>query len=112
MAVHELDRVTHITRKTLAFHRGDKNPKVIDLREWVDSILKLFAPRLRSREITVEKRYSEVEHAFCGEIQQVISNLLSNSMDAVSGHGRIQLRLSRFFLETSHVELLMQKGYF
>ena len=32
---------------------------------------------------------------FGGEIQQVISNLISNSMDAVPGRGRIEFRLSQ-----------------
>ena len=97
LAVQELDRVTHITRQTLAFHRDSNAPKLIDLRESVDSIVKLFASRLKSREITIEQRCPEVEriNAFSSEIQQVISNLLSNSMDAVPRRGRIQLRLSR-----------------
>jgi PAS domain S-box-containing protein len=97
LAVQELDRVTHITRQTLAFHRDSNAPKLIDLRESVDSIVKLFASRLKSREITIEQRYPEVEriNAFSSEIQQVISNLLSNSMDAVPRRGRIHLRLSR-----------------
>ena len=97
LAVQELERVTHITKQTLAFHRVDKTPTLIDLRASVDSILKLFAPRLQARGITVVKRYAEVEciRAGGGEIQQVISNLLSNSMDAVPNHGKIQFRVSR-----------------
>ena len=86
LAVEELERVTHITRQTLAFHRDGKTPKLIDLRESVDNIVKLFAARLNSKERTVEKRYAEVERigSFGGEIQQIVSNLLSNSMDAIS----------------------------
>ena len=97
LAVEELERVTHITRQTLAFHRDSKMPKLIDLRESVDNIVKLFAARLNSRGIAVEKRYAEVERigSFGGEIQQIVSNMLSNSMDAISSRGRIQLRLSR-----------------
>ena len=97
LASQELDRVTHITRQTLAFHRDSNAPKSIDLRESVDSIVRLFASRLKSREITIDRRYREVDpiRAFGGEIQQVISNLLSNSMDAVPRRGRIQLRVSR-----------------
>jgi PAS domain S-box-containing protein len=97
MAVQELERVTHITRQTLAFHRENRTPMPIDLRECIDSALKLFANRLRSREITVETRYLEVERvtAHSGEIRQVIANLISNSMDAVPRQGKILLRLSR-----------------
>jgi signal transduction histidine kinase len=97
LATQELDRVTHITKQTLAFNREDKTPILIDLRASIDSILKLYAPRLQAREITVEKRYAEVEciRAGGGEIQQVISNLLSNSMDATPNRGKIELRVSR-----------------
>ena len=97
LATQELERVTHITKQTLAFNREDKKPTLIDLRTSVDSIVKLFAPRLQARGITVEKRYAEVGciRAIGGEIQQVISNLLSNSMDATPKQGKIRLRVSR-----------------
>ena len=96
LAVVELERVAHITKQTLAFHRDKSSPKNIDLRELADGVLKFFSPRLMVRGITVEKRYAGVEmvEAFEGEVRQVISNLLSNSMDAVSNNGRILLRIS------------------
>ncbi len=97
LATQELDRVTHITKQTLAFNREDKTPTLIDLRASVDSVVKLFAPRLEARGITVEKRYAEAERirAGGGEIQQVISNLISNSMDAMPNQGKMQFRVSR-----------------
>jgi PAS domain S-box-containing protein len=97
IAVQELERVTHIARQTLAFHREGSTPALIDLRESIDSIVKLFTGRLESRGVAVERHYAEVGHikAFRGDIQQVVSNLLSNSMDATSEHGSIKLRLSR-----------------
>lgn len=97
LAVQELDRVTHITKQTLAFHRSDKRPSLIDLRECVDGLLKMFTPRLMSRGITLEKCYAEASPvmATMGEIQQIVSNLISNSMDAVPSHGKICLRISR-----------------
>ena len=97
VAVQELDRVNHIARQTLAFHRETSTPALIDLRESIDSTLKLFAGRLEARNITVARRYAEIGRirAFGGEIQQVISNLLANSMDAMPNHGRIEIRLSQ-----------------
>jgi PAS domain S-box-containing protein len=96
VAVQELERVTHITRQSLAFHRETSTPTLIDLSGSIENILKLFANRLESRKVTVERDYAEVGRirAFGGEIQQVISNLLSNSMDALASHGRIMFRLS------------------
>ncbi len=96
IAVQELERINHITRQTLAFHRETASPMPIDLRTSVDTVLRLFEARLRSRGITVKRRYrgSGCIMAFSGEIQQVISNLLSNAMDATPERGRIEFRLS------------------
>ncbi len=96
LAAVELERVALITKQTLAFHRDNSTAKQIDLCELTDSVLRFFTPRLIARNITVKKRYSDLAfiHAFSGEIRQVISNLLSNSMDAVPNEGSIFLRIS------------------
>ncbi len=96
IAVDQLERVAHITKQTLAFHRDQSTPQNLDLGELADSILRLFSARLEARGVTVEKRYAEAPPiaAFSGEIRQVISNLISNSMDAVPDHGRIHLRVA------------------
>ena len=96
IAVDQLERVAHITKQTLAFHRDQSTPQNLDLGELADSILRLFSARLEARGVTVEKRYAELApiKAFGGEIRQVISNLISNSMDAVPDHGRIHLRVA------------------
>ena len=97
IAVQELERINHITRQTLAFHRETSTPTAVDLRTSLDTVLRLFEARLRSRRITVKRRYHNPVciTAFGGEIQQVISNLLSNAMDATPERGRIEFRLSR-----------------
>ncbi len=96
LAEQELERVTHITRQTLSFHRENNTPQLIDLQESVESILKLFAARLKSREIAVTTRYLNISRirSFGGEIQQIVSNLLSNSLDATPNSGRIEFRLT------------------
>lgn len=99
MAVEEVDRISHITRQTLAFHRDPSTPVSTDLREIVEGVLKLIAGRLKSRGIQVSSRYqiSDPINAMSSEIRQVISNLLSNSVDALARGGRIEIRLSRSF---------------
>ena len=96
-AVEELDRISHITQQSLAFHRDTGAPATIDLRNSVESVLRLFAGRLEAKEINVKTRYlaeSQIT-ALEGEIRQVLANLLSNSLDAVPSGGRIEIRLSR-----------------
>jgi PAS domain S-box-containing protein len=96
MATHELDRVTHITKQTLAFHRETVKPTPIHLSESIDDLLRLFTPRLKSRGIAVEKHYEPAPRIIAtrAEVQQIVANLLSNSMDATPKHGRIIIHIS------------------
>ncbi len=95
LATAELERVAHITKQTLAFHKESSTATEVDLREVTDDVLKFFNPRLMVRGVIVEKRYGEVEkiNGFAGELRQIVSNLLSNSMDAIDTRGRIWLRI-------------------
>jgi signal transduction histidine kinase len=95
IAVHELQRVAHLAQRTLGFYREYTIPAQIDLRSTVDSVVDLFTPRLNSRGIAIEKRYAEVEtiNAVDGEMRQIVSNLVSNSLDAMERNGRILLRI-------------------
>jgi PAS domain S-box-containing protein len=97
MATQQLERVAHITKQTLDFHRESTTPAQIDLRESLDGIVKLFANRLQSRGIAVQKSYANVKRVLAvgEEIQQIISNLLNNSMDALPNGGKIYLHVSR-----------------
>jgi two-component system CheB/CheR fusion protein len=96
-AVEELGRVSHITQQSLAFHRGTGLPAMIDLQEnSVEGVLRRFARRLAAKELCVKTRYrgdTQIS-ALGGEVRQVLANLLSSSMDAVKGGGRVELRLS------------------
>ena len=95
--VDERDRGSHITQQSLAFHRDTGAQSMVDLREIVNGVLKLFARRLQAKEITVKTRYcGSIEiKALGGEIRHVLANLLSNSLDATVSGGRIALRLSQ-----------------
>ena len=97
MASEELERVTHVTRQTLEFHRSNNTAMLIDLRESLDGVLNLYQGRLRTRDIVLERRYSTVEriHGVNSEIRQIITNLLSNSLDALQNDGRLACRITR-----------------
>lgn len=95
IAVQELHRVAHLAQRTLGFYRDHSTPAPVELRSTVDSVVDLFVPRLKSREITIEKRYAAVEKimAVDGEMRQIVSNLVSNSLDAMDRNGRLLLRI-------------------
>jgi PAS domain S-box-containing protein len=96
MAQHELARVAHMTKLTLGFYRETGKPVKLDLRQVADSVIELYAPRLRSKQIAIDRQYftAALVNAVEGEVRQIISNLVSNSIDAVPQGGRICLRIA------------------
>lgn len=93
MAEQELDRVSHITRQTLGFYRDSAVPAEVQLRVVVESVLKLYENKLRSKHIAVELDIAECPPVFGwqGELKQLVANLVSNAADAVAMDGRIKI---------------------
>jgi PAS domain S-box-containing protein len=97
MAQEELSRVAHIARQTLGFYRESAQLEPVQLSELMDSVLDLFARKLRNAEVEVIKEYGRVGYieAYPGEVRQVFSNLLANAIDAIGKKGKIKIRISR-----------------
>jgi PAS domain S-box-containing protein len=95
-AEHELARATHVLRQSLALSRQSGNPESVSLPEMVDSIAMLYTNRLQARGISLKKRYRGDGLALGArhDFGQVISNLLSNAIDAESQGGRIDIRIA------------------
>lgn len=93
MAEQELDRVSHITRQTLGFYRDSAVPAEVQLRAVVESVLKLYENKMRSKHIAVELDIAECPPVFGwqGELKQLVANLVSNAADAVAMDGRIRI---------------------
>ena len=96
LAVNELDRVNHITRQTLAFHRGALRPSPVELVACVEDVANLFVPRMQSRGVTLETRFRPVPRVVVNrsEVAQIVANLLSNALDATPRNGRILMRVA------------------
>ena len=94
-AERELARVAHMTRQTLGFYRETHEARPMELAQIMDSVLELYANKIKAKEIAVDRRYN-----FCppiigipGEIRQAMANLISNAMDAVGNRGKILLQI-------------------
>ena len=85
-AGRELRRVAAITNQTLRFHKQATSPQEITAEQLFESVLSIFHGRtLNSRVTTRERTRARVPvRCFEGEIRQVISNLVSNALDAMS----------------------------
>jgi len=92
----ELRRIAHITRQSLGFYREFNAPALTSVRAVLESAVDLLKSKIKSKQAVIEKEWDEdVEViAVAGELRQVFSNLLANSLDAIEQKGTIKLRVS------------------
>lgn len=95
MASAEVSRVSHITRNILAFYRETTAPVEVDLAELVQSVLELYAPKIREFHVKVDIQTGDRcgVLAFPGELRQVVSNLVVNAIEAMQQGGRMRIRV-------------------
>lgn len=95
MAQEEVARVARIARQTLAFYREPTVPVEVDVGELLDSLLELYAHKLHTRRVGLEKRLQTAAPitASPGEVRQVLSNLVGNALDAVAEGGAIKVHV-------------------
>jgi len=86
----ELQRVSAIVNQTLQFHRQSTNPIAITAAKLIDATLPLYKGRIANARVVVERRDRASRPVTCldGEIRQVLSNLIGNAIDAMSGSER------------------------
>ncbi len=91
----ELARVAHMTRQTLGFYRESNEPRPTELAQIMDSVLELYANKIKAKEITVDRLYNSCPPiiGIPGEMRQAMANLFSNAVDAVGNHGKIALEI-------------------
>jgi PAS domain S-box-containing protein len=84
VADEELQRVSHIARQTLGFYRDSSSPVWISVPEAVDEMLAIYQRRLCYKQISLRKSISPGLRlrALQGEFKQIVSNLVSNAIDA------------------------------
>jgi PAS domain S-box-containing protein len=92
----ELQRVAHITRQSLGFYRETRAPEPVRIDTVIDLALELLKSKTRAKRVTVQKQWRTQREvaAVVGEMRQVFSNLLSNSLDAIGDNGIIRIRTS------------------
>jgi PAS domain S-box-containing protein len=97
VAQRELERTAHITKQTLGFYReGASRPTTIQLREVLDQILDIYGPRFRNTGVRIERQDCDSRQIYGidGEVRQIVSNLVANSLDAMRPGGILHVRTS------------------
>jgi PAS domain S-box-containing protein len=96
MAEEELRRVAHITRQSLGFYRESNAPALTSVNAILESAIDLLKSKIKAKHAKIDNQCNQnVEiTAVAGELRQVFSNLLSNSLDAIEQNGSITLRVA------------------
>lgn len=97
MAQRELERVGQIARQTLNFSRETSGPVRVHIDSLLEEVLSLYGRRIMEKNLRVERQYDCSDQAvvYPGEMRQVLSNLVTNAIEASSAHGRLRLRVRR-----------------
>ncbi|MBN1449944.1 MAG: response regulator [Anaerolineales bacterium] len=109
LAKTELNRLMSTVQRMLDFYRpGAITPDKVDLRSILQHVINLMAKQFEKEEILVQIDVPEnlpAVVAVGSQIQQVLINLLLNSLDAMPAGGEIQIRANSV---KGGVEILVQ----
>jgi two-component system NtrC family sensor kinase len=91
---HGLERIRDLVLKLRAFSRLDEGErKVVSIAECIDSVLMILGHRLQDRvRVTLELGPVDWVDCYPALLNQVLLNLVANSIDAIEGSGSITLR--------------------
>jgi signal transduction histidine kinase len=95
LAQRELDRVAQISRQTLKFSRETTGPVPVRMEELLEEVLSLYGRRMMEKNLRVERQYDCGVEAvvYPGEMRQVLSNLVTNAIEASNLRGKLRLRV-------------------
>lgn len=95
LADQELRRIAHITKQMLGFYRESPRPVPLKMSEILDSVVELYARRLSSHDIRVQKHYATegALEGFPSELRQLLTNLVRNATEASRKNGKIHLHI-------------------
>ena len=97
LAEEQLAHIQRIARRTLSFYRGSPSDQGVDLIEVLESALHMQGPQLTLKNIDVCRSHPVTSpiHANSGELMQIFTNLIANSVEALPNYGVLHIRVSR-----------------
>ncbi|HEX3373818.1 MAG TPA: ATP-binding protein [Edaphobacter sp.] len=95
-AESELGRIAHITRQSLGFYRETTTPTHFKPATIIREVTDFYAPRARNLGVSflVNTKTEREVLGLAGELRQILSNLLANSLDACVSGSTIRIEAS------------------
>ena len=95
-AEEELGRVSHIAKQTLGYYREHAAASLASVSEIAEHALTIYEPRCTAAGITLKRSIAPSTKIVLrrGEIMQVISNLIANSIYAMPNGGTLSVSVS------------------
>jgi PAS domain S-box-containing protein len=92
----ELGRIAHITRQSLGFYRETTTPTRFKPATIVREVTEFYSPRARNLGVSffVNTKTEREVLGLAGELRQILSNLLANSLDACVEGSTIRIEAS------------------
>jgi signal transduction histidine kinase len=93
----ELERVSHIARQTLGYYRDTGSPVDLYLHDLVENVLVVYRSKLLAQGVSVESSFNDLRKISVsrGEMLQIFSNVIANSIDAMKEGGRLFISLRK-----------------
>jgi nitrogen-specific signal transduction histidine kinase len=103
LADQELARVSHIAQQTLGFYRDNSRPAYVNIGDMIEDVLAIYERKFTYKSLTVERRIDKDLKLLTlqGEIKQVLSNLITNAIDASSDGGKLLVSAKRSYFNRS-----------
>ncbi|HTV66449.1 MAG TPA: PAS domain S-box protein [Bryocella sp.] len=93
-ADRELARVSHIAQQTMAFYRDGSRPTALLVSDVIDDLVVIYERKIALKGLTIERKVRSdlTVVASEGELKQVLSNLITNAIDACESGGKLTIR--------------------
>ena len=95
LAQRELKRVVQISKQTLTFSRETSSPVRVQFPDLIEEVLILYGRKIKEKNLSIVRQYesNEAVAVFPGEMRQVLSNLISNAIEASQENGMLMFRI-------------------
>jgi len=93
-AERELARVAHIAQQTMGFYRDNSRPAAVSVSNLIEEVLAIYQRKITLKGLTVDRQLESglVVVNSEGELKQVLSNLITNALDASRNQGKLVIR--------------------